>query len=365
VANKASNNTSGNSDSPMSAMAQLMAKHGQQTKSIKRGESVEGKITKVTKQEILMDINAKSEALVLERDRNLLNNLLSVIKEGDTVTATILSPESDTGQPIVSLRRFMEDRNWQMYENLQKENTLIEVTVTDVTKGGLVIQTQEGLSGFLPQSHMAQGIQSQAGKKLNVYLLELNRSDNRIIVTQKETISDEDFKAMTKDMKAGKKIDVTIVNITPFGLFVTVPLNESKNMDGLIHISEVSWDKVDDLAALFTAGQTVSAQVIGTDAKAKRIDLSIKRLTEDPFAKLSEKYPPESKVKGTVSRVEDGNVYITIEEGIEGVIRKEKVPMNTTYEEGQSVNVTVSEIDIRRHRILLSPVLLEKPIGYR
>jgi small subunit ribosomal protein S1 len=312
-----------------------------------------------------MDISAKSEALVLERDKNLLNNLLKVIKEGDTVTATILSPESDSGQPIVSLRRFMEERNWVNYDKLQKENTQIEVTVTDVTKGGLVVQTAEGLSGFLPQSHMTPGQQPQAGKKIKVYLLELNRADNRIIVTQKETISDEDFKIMTQDMKSGRKIDVVIVNITAFGLFVTVPLSETKTMDGLIHISEISWEKVEDLSALFTVGQTVGAQVIGTDAKAKRIDLSIKRLTEDPFTKFGEKYPIDSKLKGTVSRIDDGNVYVSIEEGIEGVIRKEKVPMNSTFEEGQTVNVIISEIDTRRHRILLSPVLLEKPIGYR
>lgn len=361
-------------------MAQLLAKHGQQTKALKRGEPVDGTITKLTKQEILLDINAKSEALVLERDKNMLNNLLSSLKVGDTVTATILSPESETGQPIVSLRRFLEERTWREYERLQKENKQIEVTITDITKGGLVVQTPEGLSAFLPQSHMASTSQPQVGKKLPVYLLELNRTDNRLIVTQKETLSDEDFKALTKAIKIGQKIDTTIVNVTPFGLFLTVPLSEEKHLDGLIHISEVAWEKVDDLGSLYTVGQTVSAQVIGTDIKAKRVDLSLKRLTEDPFTMISEKYPLETKVKGTVTRLEDGNVYVTIEDSstgslhsggqagqgaIEGIIRKEKVPPGTTYEKGQSVNVTISEIDTRRHRILLSPVLLEKPIGYR
>lgn len=366
--------SSSNNSSSGSLMAQLMAKHGQQTKSLKRGESVEGKITKLTKNEILMDINAKSEALVLERDKNLLNNLLSSLKVGDTVTAFILSPESDTGQPIVSLRRFLDDRIWEQYEKLQKENTLISVTVTEVTKGGLVIQTQEGMNGFLPQSHMTPGQQPHAGQKISVYLLELNRGDNRLIVTQKETLTDEDFKALTKAFKPGEKIAATIVNITPFGLFLTIPSSETaedaRNLDGLIHISEVAWEKVDDLQSLYTVGQTVTAQVIGIDMKAKRIDLSLKRMTEDPFAKLSEKYPVDTKVKGTVARIEDGNVYITIPSvdaghALEGVIRKEKVPMGTTYAVGQAVNVTISEIDTRRHRILLSPVLLEKPIGYR
>jgi small subunit ribosomal protein S1 len=377
LATKTSNNPSKNSDSPMSAMAQLMAKQGQQAKPIKKGEQVEGTITKVTKNEILMDVNGKSEALVLERDKNLLNNLLSSISVGDTVTATILSAESENGQPIVSLRRFMDERNWQNYEKLQKENKAIEVTVTDVTKGGLVVQLPDGMSGFLPQSHMAPGQQQTAGKKISVFLLELNRSDNRLIVTQKETISDDEFRGLTKSFKPGQKIDATLVNITPFGLFLTIPIpdmaEQPRNLDGLIHISEISWEKVDDLAALYTVGQTITAQVIGVDMKAKRLDLSVKRMTEDPFTKIGEKYPVDSKVNGTVSRIDDGNVYIKFadsstssEQGtIEGVIRKEKVPMGTTYTEGQAVNVTISEIDTRRHRILLSPVLLEKPIGYR
>lgn len=353
----------------MSAMAQLMAKHSGESKSLKKGETIEGKLTKVTKQEILMDVSGKSEALVLERDKNILSTMLSSLKVGDTVTAHIISAESESGQPVVSIRRFMEERNWKKFEEMQKENASLEVTVTDVTKGGLVIQTDEGLNGFLPQSHMAPGLQAQAGKKISVYLLELNRPDNKLIVTQKETLTDDDFKELTKELKTGQKIDSNIVSITPFGIFIALPTSGNsekvKQLDGLIHISEVAWDKVDDLNSLFTVGQEISAQIIGIDVKSKRVDLSIKRLTEDPFAKIGEKYPVDSKVKGTVARIDDGNVYVTIEEGIEGVIRKEKVPMGTSYEEGQTVNVTIAEIDTRRHRILLAPVLLEKPMGYR
>lgn len=353
----------------MSAMAALLAKHGQQSKALKKGESIDGKLTKVSKNEILMDVHGKSEALVLERDKNIFNTMLSSLKVGDTVTATIITPEAETGQPVVSIRRFMEERNWKKYEELQKENAAIEVTVTDVTKGGLVIQTSEGLHGFLPQSHMAPGLQVQPGKTISVYLLELNRPENKLIVTQKETLTDDDFKALTKDFSVGQKIDSNIVSITPFGLFIALPISvenaKVKQLDGLIHISEVSWDKVDDLATLFTVGQEITAQIIGIDVKSKRVDLSIKRLTEDPFAKISEKYPVDAKVKGRVTRIDEGNVYIALDDEVEGVIRKEKVPMNTTYEEGQSVNVTIAEIDTRRHRILLAPVLLEKPMGYR
>ncbi len=170
----------------MSAMAALLAKHGQQTKSIKKGESITGKLTKLTKNEVLMDINAKSEALVLERDKNILNNMLATLKVGDTVTAIIISPESESGQPVVTIRKYMEEGVWKKFEALQKENKKIDVMVNEVTKGGLVIVTDEGLNGFLPQSHMAQGQQPQAGKKIGVYLFsipfdDLNNPGRRIL----------------------------------------------------------------------------------------------------------------------------------------------------------------------------------------
>ena len=136
-------------------------------------------------------------------------------------------------------------------------------------------------------------------------------------------------------------------------------------IDGLIHVSEIAWEKVIEFAGDFTVGQELEAVVIGVDKEAKRLDLSLKRLSEDPFAKISLKFPVETKVKGIVTKLSGGTVYIDLGEGIEGIIRKEKIPPTLTFKTGDSVTATVTEIDARRHKILLTPVLLDKPIGYR
>lgn len=348
-------------------MAQLLAKQKTHVAPLRRGEAVTGKITKLTKGEILVDVNAKSEAVVLERDKKLLNRMLSSIKLGDEVTVTVLNPESDTGSPLVSLRRFIEENAWQELTALQKKGEQLDITVLEVTKGGYVVGIENGLAGFLPFSHASyrEGQQLAVGTKIQATLLEMTREDNKIIFSQKSTFTDEEFAAVMKRFPRGQKMSSTIANVAPFGIFVLIPINDKKTIDGLIHISEVAWEKVDDLASLYKSGDTVEAVVIGYDKDAKRIDLSVKQLTADPFEETMKQFPVDKKTSGTVAKVSDGNVYVTLAEGIEGVIRKEKVPPTVTYTEGQSVNVTVSDIDKRRHRIELVPVLLEKPIGYR
>lgn len=348
-------------------MAQLLAKQKTHVVPLHRGDAIKGTITKLTKSEILVDVNAKSEAVVLERDKKLLNRMLSSLKEGDEVTVTVLNPESDTGSPLVSLRRFIEENSWQELTELQKKGEQLEVTVLEVTKGGYVVGIENGLAGFLPFSHASyrEGQQLTSGTTTQATILEMTREDNKIIFSQKNTFTDGEFAAVMKQFPRGQKMSSTIANVAPFGIFVLIPINEKKTIDGLIHISEIAWEKVDDLASLYKSGDTVEAVVIGYDKEAKRIDLSVKQLTADPFEEIMKQFPVDKKVSGTVSKISGGNVYVSLAEGIEGVIRKEKVPPTVTYTEGQAINITVSDIDKRRHRIELAPVLLEKPLGYR
>src|SRR5664279_1329926 len=141
------------SSEPQSAMAKLMAKHENRFVTLKKGESVKAKLTKLTSNEILADTGAKTEALVLERDKNIVRTILSHFKVGDTVEVNVLNPESDSGQPIVSLRRYLGNIAWEKLEELQKKSEQLEVTVKDTTKAGYLVDTAFGISGFLPQSH--------------------------------------------------------------------------------------------------------------------------------------------------------------------------------------------------------------------
>jgi len=355
-------NTLSKSSEPQSAMAALMAKHQSSIVTLKKGESVKGKLTKLTPNEILVDLGAKTEASIMEKDKNILRTILAMFKVGDTVEVNVLNPESDLGQPIVSLRRYLGNIAWKKLEELQKSREQIEVTISEVGKAGYVVATSFGISGFLPQSHtsFSNTQDNMLGQKINVSVLETSRDDNKVIFSQKTKMNEEEFDKAAKQFKMGQKIEVTVSNITPFGLFVSLG-----SVEGFIHISEVSWDKVDDLASMFVQGQKIEAVIIRFDKESMRINLSIRKLTVDPFEKLIESLAIDKKVSGTVVSVEDAGVTLSLDNGAEGFIKKEKIPPLTAYIVGQEVMVTVSEHDKRKHRIGLTPVLKEKPIGYR
>ena len=347
-------------------MADLMKSVKTSFVSPKKGETLEGIITKLTASEILVDIGAKTEAVVLEKDKRLLKNLLATLKIGDKVTVGVLNPESDFGNSVVSLRKFTDDIRWTKLNELLKNKEVLDVTVDDVTKGGFLVTTKDGVSGFLPNSHtlFVESGQNLVGQTLKAVILELNKSMHKIIFSQKEAMADEDFDKLIKDLKPEQKIDTIVSNVAPFGVFTSIPVGD-KHVEGFVHISEIAWEKTEDVSKEFKTGDKITALVIGFDKQAKRVNLSIKRLIADPFSEKLKTYTPEKKVTGTISKILSSGVLIDLEEGIEGFIRKEKIPPTVNFKIGASVEATVSEVDSKKHRVVLVPVLKEKPIGYR
>ncbi|MGH7245669.1 MAG: S1 RNA-binding domain-containing protein [Candidatus Levyibacteriota bacterium] len=355
-------------NSPAKTMAELLKKHEASSfVSLQRGQEIKGKVTKISSQDILLDIGAKTEAVVLEKDRQLHKNLTQLLKVGDSVIATVLYPESDMGYPVVSLRRFAEDHLWVMLEKLKKSAEKLDVRVTEATRGGFLVETDSGLKGFLPNSHVTgvKDPQALVGTVVKATIVDLNRELHKIIFSQKGLVSSDDFKKAIAGLKAGDKLNVTVSGITSFGVFATLPLKSESHIDGLIHISEVSWEKVTDITTMFQVGQTIDVVVIGFDEDAKRIDLSIKRLTEDPFAEIAKAFPVDARVSGTVIEITDQGVLLDLGKPVEAMIRKDKIPPTVSYKKGQKVSATVTQIDSRKRRIFLVPVLLEKTLMYR
>lgn len=355
-----------------SAMAQLLAKHQSLFKTLHKGETIKGILTKVTSHEILVDIQAKTEAVVLEKDREIMHTILAKFKVGDPVEVSVLNPESDSGHPVVSLRRYLSNQAWGKLEELEKSKQMIEATVSDAVKNGYIITTDFGISGYLPQMHISfTGGQSLThGMRIKVAVLELDRKENKILFSQKVLLTDENFVRITKQFKIGGKVKATVTNVASFGVFVSVPLpkaenTESATIEGLVHSGEIAWERVDNPATLFAPGDTIDAMVIRFDNETKRLLLSVKRLSEDPFEMLVKQYPVDSKVTGVVSAVDESGVTVTLENDVEGFIRKEKIPPTVSFKAEQKITAMVSEFDKKRHRMILVPVLLEKPIGYR
>ena len=359
------------SSNSSSAMAKLLASKDVKLQSLNKRDIVKGKITKLTRQEILVDLGSKAAAVVMEKDRKMMRTLLETLKVGDEVSVQILSPESDSGYPVVSLRRFMEDKAWDKLGKVQSDRGALKVEILELTKGGYVVQMDNGIQGFLPQSHiMRTGDQAQVGDVITVYVQDLKRQDSKIIFSQKQTLSPEEFKAVTQQYKKDQKVTATIENVTPFGVFVSLPYVKKEGeqpvmVDGLVHISEASWEKVEDMASGYSVGGKLEAVVIGFDTDSKRVDLSVKRMSDDPFAKIVEKYTVDKKVEGKVVKSVDGNLQVLLEDNIEGVVRKEKVPPNKVFNTGDTITLTVVSVDSRRRKVELSPVLLAKPLGYR
>lgn len=355
------------------SMAELMAKKQPSIKLFKKGETVEGTITKLTSSEILVDIGAKTEAVVLEKDKTILRSLLESLKVGNKVSVYVLNSESDQGNPVVSLRRFIDEKLWVSLDQLKNDAVLLKVLVTNLTKGGFLVTTDDGLSGFLPNSQtiLNDNPQSFVGKKIEVLVLELNRALHKIIFSQKAAMGDADFSKATSQVRVGEIVDTVVSSTTPFGIFVSVKgmeglrPGEASGLEGFIHLSELSWDKIETAENYFKVGEKIQAQVLGVDKDAKRVNLSIKRMTKDPFEELSSKFTPDKKVRGTVKQIGSIGIILDLGEGIEGLIKKDKIPPSSSYSVGDEVEATISEIDIKRHRIILSPVLKEKPIGYR
>ena len=362
-----------------------------------KGDMLTGTITKLTSGEILVDINAKTEAVVLEKERNILNKILSSFKVGDKIQVQVLNPESDFGYPVVSLRRSVGNITWDKLSKLQKAQTPVEVVLDMATKGGYLVTTLDGISGFLPNSHTSslENPQGLIGRKIKVVVLELNRELNKIIFSQKQVMGHEDFQDLIKNLKVGQKIDAVISNVAPFGVFLSIPVDpegssrspsgtipskggqayrltersdgagSGKLAEGFIHISETSWENVENISDLFKIGDKITGVVLGFDKESRRVNLSIKRLSADPFEKKLDEFTVDKKLKATVTKVISTGVLLDLGDNINGLIKKEKIPVNTTYEEGQEIDVTVSSIDKKRHRVEVAPVLKAKPIGYR
>jgi small subunit ribosomal protein S1 len=350
-----------------STMADLLKSVAQTSfVSLHKGQVIDGVITKLTAKEILIDIGAKTEAVVLEKDHRLLRNLLNSLKVGDKVAVYVLNPESDLGNPVVSLRKFTDDKLWDKLAGLQKNKTIVKITVNESTKGGFLVSGAEGFSGFLPNSQIsyAKTGQDLIGKEIDAMILELSRQGQKIILSSKAIGGSDNFDEEIKSLKIEQKISTIISNITPFGIFTLIKA-DGGNIEGFIHISEVSWEKILQIPQDFKAGDVLEAMIIGFDKKTSRVNLSLKRLVSDPFEEKLGQFVPEKKVSATISKVLAIGLLVDLGDGIEGIIKKEKIPPTVKYEVGQALDVTVLEVDKKKHRVSLSPVLKEKPIGYR
>lgn len=347
-------------------MEELLASQTQKITSLHRGQQMEGEILAITDKEITIDLNAKSEGILPIRDFSRVQN--SDLKIGGKLTVFVSQVENEHGQVMVSL--FQQTKNlsnlnrkgkitsWNKFVQAKNQQSKFQGVVIEVNKGGLIVEV-DGIRGFLPNSQVGydtlskarQGLADLVGQTLILTVIEVDQNNNKLIFTQRGQISDE-MKEKLEQFKNGQRVTGKVVAVLPFGLVV-----DAAGAEGLIFISDVSWQKIDDLSKEFKAGQELGMIVIGIDNSLGRLNLSLKQLSEDPFVKLMEKYPTDEPVKAEVVAITDAGVVFKLQDGVEGFMNAVKMDPQAKYEVGQSMTVLVGNVDSKKRRIELVPFL--------
>ncbi|MBI3558942.1 S1 RNA-binding domain-containing protein [Candidatus Gottesmanbacteria bacterium] len=352
-------------------MDELLASEEVVFRSYKRGDVVEGRVSSIFGKEVLIDFGGKMEGVVGQKEWDVVKEFVSRLKVGDKIPAVIISAENEKGQMIVSIRQAGAKYRWQKAQELLKSGEAISVKGVEINKGGLVVEF-EGIRGFIPGSQLAPEHQTDMAHSLNrtlqVKVIEVDQTQNRLIFSERAVVGaaelTEKLEKIKKKIKIGEKYAGKVSAVMSYGIFVNLDPAVA-GADGLVHISEISWTKVDNLGELFKVGDKVKVLVLGINETDGKLNLSIKQLLPDPWLDLAKKYLADQEIKGKVTRVSSYGIFIQLEEGLEGLIHISKVSPDASYEVGDKVTCTVESVDSVAHRISLIPVLKAKPIGYK
>lgn len=343
----------------------------------KRGQQLEGTVTFLSKKMVLVDIGAKTEGMVTDEEAKEAVDVIEGLKIGDKLTVFVKHPENDQGQILLSLRKAVEEGRWSIFKKWMDEDHEVEVAGLEVNKGGMVVKVGD-MRGFVPASQFGEkylgNMDLLLGKNFKVKVIEVDKTQNRLIFSEK-LVSDAEGLAKKDEalayVTASQRLTGTVSGIMPFGVFVTVNVpikdkaGEFAKVEGLVHISEISWEKVDDPNLVFKVGQEVSVMVIGVEKEAGKLNLSIKQLSDDPWKDIETKFAVGTKHNGKVVRIAPYGVFVNFEKGIDGLIHVSKQPQGKEFKVGEEVNVYVEMLDAKSRRMSLGVVLTEVPVEYR
>lgn len=326
-------------------------------KIYKKGDLVEGTVVDVKESGMLIDVNGRSEGIV-NGIHLKLNNKKVEKKVGDKVLVYVLSPENEEGQIQLSIRRTGAELKWHDLDQAKSKDEAITVKVIEANTGGVIVEIQDGLRGFVPSSQLmnnriytsssyigksdaSKALQSKLaemiGEELKVKVMEINREKNKVILSEKSAYSEVDAGLRNQtlsSLKVGDTLEGSITGIAPFGLFVN-----AQGLEGLVHLSEISWDKVSDPSSFFKVGDSVKVQVLGLQDSGKRVAYSIKRLVPDPWKNIVKKYKSGQIVEGEVKSIADYGVFVKIEDGLNGLVHISELSNKLVKHPSKIVNV--------------------------
>jgi len=371
---KSAQSTTAPSASP-STMDELLAQTKHTIKVPRKGELVTGTITGKQRRALLIDIGAKTEGVVSEKEFEAASEYITDLKVGESIEAIVVALENTQGQVLLSLKKAASEARWDFFTKALEKGSELEANAIDVNKGGLIVVVQ-GIRGFVPSSqfgkHLMGNFASLRGTTIMVKAIEVDREKNRLIFSERhvsESGEIEQKEEALASVKTGEIYDGVVSGVMHFGLFVTVqvPLEKDTHgqVEGLVHISEISWEKVSHPKEYHKVGDALKVRVLGVDEKTNKLNLSIKQLSDDPWLDIDARYEVGMSVSGTVSRTEPFGVFVNVEPGVDGLIHSSKLDGQTQLNRGDKITVNVESVDPVQRRMSLSLVLTELPVGYK
>src|SRR5579863_1744673 len=341
--------------------------------NIKRGDVVEGVIVRIDQDEILVDIGLKSEGVLSTRE--LPPNGYGSFNElhlDDRILVYIIQAETQDGHALLSLRRANAERQWRIAEEQYRNGELLKARVIDYNKGGLIVDVS-GIRGFVPISQIlnlkreevasggenqetAAKLQGMKDKVLQLKIIEINRARNRLILSERLAVQEwrqRRREELLDELKVGEVRRGVVSNLANFGAFVDLG-----GADGLVHISQLAWSRVNHPSEVLKVGQEVEVQVLNVDKDKKKIALSIKRAEVDPWTTVEQRYTPGQVVVGTITKIAPFGAFARIEDEVEGLIHLSELTPGSdprqNLHEGQQLQLRILRIDAERRRLGLS-----------
>ncbi len=326
------------------------------------GDIVDGTIVKVDRDEVLLDIGYKTEGVIPSRELSIKHDVdpNDVVAVGDTVEALVLQKEDKEGRLILSKKRAQYERAWGDIEKIKAEDGVVEGTVIEVVKGGLIMDI--GLRGFLPASlvemRRVRDLDPYIGQKIEAKIIELDKNRNNVVLSRRAWLEQTQSAVRQKfldELQKGQIRKGVISSIVNFGAFVDLG-----GVDGLVHVSELSWKHIDHPNEVVQVGDEVTVEVLDVDMERERVSLSLKATQEDPWQHFARTHQIGQIVPGKVTKLVPFGAFVRVEEGIEGLVhiselaeRHVEIP-EQVVQIGDAVMVKIIDIDLERRRISLS-----------
>ena len=349
-------------------------------KPLRRGEIIDGKIMEINDEGLLLNIGHKSEGIVPTREMRSFTKVdYDTLEEGSEVVALVINPEDDDGATILSVDKARGERGWRVLEKAKEEDKAVDGVIIGSNRGGAVVQAED-VQGFIPLSQLVGPARELfvpkkenakdgfIGMKITFKIFELNRRRNRAIFSEKAVLQQERAQKkqeLIETLQVGNILKGRIVGVSTFGAFVDIG-----GADGLIHISELSWDPVSSPADIVTVGTEMDVYVVKIDKENLKIALSLKRLTPEPWEIIKDELVVGRKIVAKVTKITTFGAFVRTEQGVEGLVHVSEISnqelgsvedIESVINVGQSLDLTIVNVDAERKRLGLSLISSAKP----